>query len=68
VFYALMHRLAQKRTTARGGFIHVPCQPELAKKGQSSLPLRTMRDAVVLAIEVATKRRRDVRQAGGSPS
>ena len=66
VFYALMHRLAQKRTAVRGGFIHIPAQPELAKKGQPSLPLRTMRDAVALAIEVAAKRGRDVRRAGGA--
>jgi pyroglutamyl-peptidase len=66
VFYALMHRLARSRSGVRGGFIHLPCSPELAKPGQPSLPLRTMRDAVALAIEVAAKRRGDVRRVGGA--
>src|SRR6478736_1514372 len=65
VFYALMHELARRRTKIRGGFIHVPCQPEQAKQGQPSLALDTMRQAVELAIEVALTQRRDVKRAGG---
>lgn len=66
VFYALMHELARSRTKVRGGFIHLPPQDEQAKAGQASLPLRTMRDAVVVAIEVALRRKRDARVAGGA--
>lgn len=68
VFYALMHELARKRGTVRGGFIHLPCHPELAKAGQPSLPLHRMRDAVVLAIAVAAGRRVEVKIAGGAES
>jgi pyroglutamyl-peptidase len=68
VFYALMHELARERGVMRGGFIHLPSQPELAKPGEPSLPLRAMRDAVVLAIAVAAVRRGEVRATGGAES
>lgn len=68
VFYALMHELARKRGAIRGGFIHIPCQPEVAKAGQPALPLSVMRDAVVLAIAVAAVRRAEARLTGGAES
>jgi pyroglutamyl-peptidase len=65
VFYVLMHELARKRTKVRGGFIHLPAHPELARKGQPSLPLATLRDAVVTAIMVSLTRR-EVKTVGGA--
>ncbi len=65
VFYVLMHELARNRSKVRGGFIHIPCQPEQAKKDEPSLSLDTMSRAVELAITVALTARRDVRKAGG---
>jgi pyroglutamyl-peptidase len=65
VFYVLMNELARARRKVRGGFIHLPAQPEQAKKGQPSLSLRVMRDAVVTAVAVALSRR-EVRAAGGT--
>jgi len=66
VFYVLMHELARWRTKRRGGFIHIPTQTEQAKKGQSSLPLRAMRDAVMTAILISLTRRRELKAAGGA--
>jgi pyroglutamyl-peptidase len=60
-----MHNLARARGNVRGGFIHLPCNPELAKPGQPSLPLHAMRDAVVLAIAVSLTRR-ERRATGGA--
>lgn len=57
VFYQLMRALRRLRTI-RGGFIHVPCTPELAKPGEPSLPLATMIEAIALAVEVTTGRGR----------
>jgi len=65
VFYGLMHALRKQRAV-RGGFIHVPFLPEQAGKGQPSLPLATMVEAITLAVETALRRRRDARTAGGA--
>ncbi|MCX6950959.1 MAG: pyroglutamyl-peptidase I [Verrucomicrobia bacterium] len=65
VFYGLMHALRRRRAV-RGGFIHVPFLPEQAGKGQPSLPLATMVEAITLAVETALRRRRDARKAGGA--
>lgn len=64
VFYGLMHALRSRRA-ARGGFIHVPFLPEQATKGQPSLPLETMVEAVGVAIATALGTRRDVKSGGG---
>lgn len=66
-FYGLMHALRGNRRV-RGGFIHVPLLPEQARKGQASLPLKTMIEAIALAVEVSLKTKRDVRMAGGRES
>ena len=63
VFYGLMHAL--RRRVGRGGFIHVPWLPEQAKRGQPSLPLPTMVEAVAIAAGVAATVRRDTRLAEG---
>lgn len=65
VFYGLMHALRTRRGV-RGGFIHVPLLPEQAKKGQPSLPLRTMVEAIALAASVAATVRHDARRAEGA--
>lgn len=54
VFYGLMHTLARQRGV-RGGFIHVCLLPGHARKGQPSLPLPRMVEAITLAIETAAK-------------
>lgn len=65
VFYGLMHAL-RRQTKVRGGFIHVPFLPEQAKAGQPSLPLETMTAAILAAVEISLKIRRDARSAGGA--
>ena len=65
VFYGLMHALRRRRGV-RGGFIHVPWLPEQAKRGQPSLPLATMIEAVALAAEVSVRTRHDRRVGGGA--
>ncbi len=72
VFYGLMHELSKRRAlrpdpgfAARGGFIHVPFMPEQAKKGQPSLPLETMVDAIGTAMATAIITRRDLKSSGG---
>ncbi len=67
VFYGLMHALRRRRGV-RGGFIHVPFVPEQATRGQPSLPLATMTEAVALAVETALTTRRDARLPGGRES
>jgi len=64
VFYGLMHALRSRRA-ARGGFIHVPFLPEQATKGQPSLPLETMVEAVGVAIATSLGTRQDVKSGGG---
>lgn len=64
VFYGLMHLLDGKRAI-RGGFIHVPYLPEQAQRGEPSLPLGVMVDAIAFAIEVSLRTKRDLRSGGG---
>ena len=65
VFYGLMHGLRGQKKV-RGGFIHVPFLPEQAKAGQASLSLEVMTAAIVSAIEVAVRTKRDARAGGGA--
>jgi pyroglutamyl-peptidase len=65
VFYGLMHALHHRRGI-RGGFIHVPWLPEQAEPDQSSLPLATMIEAIVVAAEVSVRVRHDRRLGGGA--
>ncbi|MFM9091784.1 MAG: pyroglutamyl-peptidase I [Verrucomicrobiota bacterium] len=64
LFYALMHAVRRRRV--RAGFIHVPAA--VARPGPRSpgLPLATQIRGVALALDVAARRRRDLRRAGGS--
>lgn len=63
-FYGLMHELRGQRKI-RGGFIHVPYLPEQTSD-RPSLPLVTMTQAIVVAIEVSLRRQRDLRRTGGA--
>lgn len=64
VFYGLMRALA-RRKGVRGGFVHVPFLPEQAARGEPSLALDTMIEALAVAVEVALTTKRDRREAGG---
>lgn len=66
VFYALMRALAAQRGKVRGGFIHIPWAEGQEKPGQPALPLDVMKAAIVTAIEVAIRRKRDVRVVAGA--
>ncbi|MDB6092807.1 MAG: pyroglutamyl-peptidase [Verrucomicrobia bacterium] len=66
-FYGLMHAL-RKKPRIRGGFIHVPFSPAQAKKGQPSLPLETMVEAIATAVAVSLRTRRDLRVGEGQVS
>lgn len=67
IFYALMHRLAQAGSTARGGFMHVPSLPALAAlhPGMPSMALETQVRGVQQAIQTALAVHEDVRETGG---
>ena len=64
VFYGLMHAL-RRRPGVRGGFVHVPFLPEQAKRGEPSLALETMVEAIAVTVETALVTRRDRRIQGG---
>lgn len=78
LFYALMHRLAQRAAgaatlpataaPARGGFIHVPYLPEQAARvggGAPSMALDTQAQALRAVIRTALAVRQDVRETAG---
>ncbi len=54
VFYALMHMLAKKKSSVRGGFVHVPYLPEQATaSGAPSMPLDAMTQGIKVAVRAA---------------
>jgi pyroglutamyl-peptidase len=54
VFYALMHLLAKKKSTVRGGFVHVPYLPEqAAASGAPSMALDEMTKGLSVAVRAA---------------
>ncbi len=71
VFYALMHRLAQRPaggTPVRGGFVHLPWLPEQAARhpGAPSMALETQARALRCLIATALAVQHDVRETGGA--
>ncbi len=68
IFYALMHHLAKGARGVRGGFIHVPALPELAKlhPGMPSMALETQVRGLQVAIETAWAHQTDVCEVGGA--
>lgn len=64
VFYGLMRALA-RNNGVRGGFVHVPFLPAQAIRGEASLPLEKMIEAIAVTVEVSITIRRDVHVTGG---
>ncbi len=64
LFYSLLH--AVRSRPVRAGFIHVPAAVARPSRRAPGLPLPTQIRAVQLVLEVAARRRRDLRRAGGS--
>lgn len=66
VFYALMHRLAQ-RPGVRGGFVHVPCLPGQAVRhpGLPSMALADQVEALRVTVRTALSVQRDIVAVGG---
>jgi pyroglutamyl-peptidase len=67
VFYGLMHELARRQPSARGGFIHIPGTPDMPG-GLTGLPLEQTTAAIRLAIATCLRVRRDIRETGGKVS
>jgi pyroglutamyl-peptidase len=67
LFYGLMHYLAEKKVSVRGGFIHIPYLPEQAARqaGQPSMALETIVKGLRLAIETTISNDRDIVMEGG---
>lgn len=70
LFYGLMHYLAEKKASVRGGFIHIPYLPEQAARqaGQPSMALETIVKGLRLAIETTISNDRDIVMEGGQIS
>ncbi|TQR38088.1 pyroglutamyl-peptidase I [Brevibacillus brevis] len=70
LFYGLMHYLAEKKTSVRGGFIHIPYLPEQAARqaDQPSMALETIVKGLRLAIETTISHDRDIVMEGGQIS
>ncbi|GED56434.1 pyroglutamyl-peptidase I [Brevibacillus formosus] len=70
LFYGLMHYLAEKEASVRGGFIHIPYLPEQAARqaGQPSMALETIVKGLRLAIETTISNDRDIVMEGGQIS
>ncbi len=64
VFYALQHALKRRRGV-RSGFMHLPCLPQQAPRGQPSLPLPTMVEGVALALATALAVQNDLVVSAG---
>ncbi len=64
VFYGLQHALKRRRSV-RSGFMHLPCLPQQALRGQSSMPLATMVQGVALALATALAVQSDLAVTAG---
>jgi pyroglutamyl-peptidase len=67
LFYGLMHALAQRGGAVRGGFIHIPFQPEQAAAfgDEPSMAEATVVQGLRLAIATALTVHKDIRETGG---
>jgi pyroglutamyl-peptidase len=67
VFFGLMHELT-RHAGIRGGFVHVPFSPELAKRHgvAPSMPVDAVASALERMIEVALRTTRDRRLGAGA--
>ncbi|NYT36583.1 pyroglutamyl-peptidase I [Allopusillimonas soli] len=68
VFYGLAHHIATQRPTVRGGFVHVPCLPEMAAllPGAPSMSLETLIYAVATMVETAMATEHDIKVEAGA--
>lgn len=66
-FFALMHLLATRHRSVRGGFIHIPYLPQQAAThaGVPSMELGTLSKGIGIAIEAALTTETDLRFAAG---
>lgn len=65
-FFMLMHLLAGRHPGVRGGFVHVPHLPQLARGGASGMALETMVSAARLCLQTALTTREDLHFPAGS--
>ncbi len=67
VMYGLLHQL-QGKSGQKGGFIHIPYQPEqaAAHPGEASMATATVREALETAIAVALRQSVDSKLGGGA--
>jgi len=67
VMYGLLHQL-QGKSGQKGGFIHIPSQPDqaAAHPGQASMAVAPVRAALETAIAVALEQNDDVKIGGGA--
>ncbi len=70
LFYGLMHAIATKHPSIRGGFIHIPYLPEQAARlsGQPSMAVETIVLGLRVAIDAALANEEDVVLTGGQIS
>ncbi|QRG70090.1 pyroglutamyl-peptidase I [Brevibacillus choshinensis] len=70
LFYGLMHVIATKHPSIRGGFIHIPYLPEQAARlsGQPSMAVETIVSGLRVAIDAALANEEDVVLTGGQIS
>jgi pyroglutamyl-peptidase len=64
VFYALQQALKRRRGV-RSGFMHLPCLPEQAARGQPDLPRAAMVEGVALALATALAVQDDLTVSAG---
>lgn len=70
LFYGLMHAIATKYPSIRGGFIHIPYLPEQAARlsGQPSMAVETIVKGLRVAMEAALAHEQDIVLTGGQIS
>lgn len=68
VFFGLSHLIATRYSGVRGGFIHVPCTPEMAARqpGTASMSMDTMEAGIRLAVQTCLTNHVDLRAGGGA--
>ena len=66
VFYALMHHLATEAPGTRGGFIHVPREPQEGIPGGMSL--QDMGEGIAVVVRTALATAQDLKFSGGAVS
>lgn len=70
VFFLTMHLAATRRPAMRGGFVHIPCLPDMpaAQAGAPWLSAQTLHDAGALILKTCLECNTDWRIVGGTVS